>query len=292
MTAAEFLHRHPEIAHGPLEIIFTPDEEVGRGTRHFPHRFTQAKSGITVDGSGDGIVESECFEAYRATIAVTGKSRHPGEARGRLVNAVEIAAEFVSRIPKAESPQATDGRYGYYAPLEIRGTIESASIEYIIRDFEDAACRRRIRGLRSQAVSLQALYQDATVTVKAVKQYANMKSFIFGARPDILALLKEAVRRTGREPVEQSIRGGTDGSRLSERGLVCPNLSCGGYDYHSRAEWASLSAMVRSAETIVHLAHLWPGESTLSTGRGTAKGAKNAKRKEEEGERRKEREGM
>jgi tripeptide aminopeptidase len=278
VTAAEFLMLHPEITHGPIEIVFTPDEEVGRGTKHFPHDFVRAKAGVTVDGSGDGIVESECFDAWLVNVSITGKSYHPGEARGRLVNAVEIAGEFLSRVPKEESPQATDGRYGYYAPLSVNGSIESASIEYIIRDFEDAVCRRRIRALRALAVALQALHPGARFVVKASKQYANMKPFIDRAPHDILGPLKEAVRRTGLSPVEQSIRGGTDGSRLSEQGLPCPNLFDGGYDYHSRREWASLSAMTRSAMTLVHLADLWAANSTLSTYKGTAQGAKIGKK--------------
>jgi tripeptide aminopeptidase len=257
VTAAEFLVRHPEIAYGPVEIVFTPDEEIGRGADRFPFHLVKAKTGITVDGSADGVIESECFTAYQAIVTVTGISHHPGEARGRLVNATEIAAEFVSRVPKAESPQATDDRYGYYAAMAIQGDIESASVEYIIRDFEDPGCQRRIRALRALAASLQALHPGAKVAVKTVKQYANMKPYIDRARPDILPLLREAVRRTGIEPVDKSIRGGTDGARLSAQGLPCPNLFDGGYDYHSRGEWASLSAMTRAALTIVQLAELW-----------------------------------
>jgi tripeptide aminopeptidase len=257
VTAAEYLNLHPEVKHGDIEIVFTPDEETGRGTDRFPWKKIKSKAAVTVDGSGDGIIETECFEAYRVTVDVQGRSVHPGEARGRLVNAVEIAADFMSQVPKAESPQATDGRYGYYAPIEMKGTIESAHLEYIIRDFETAECRRRIASLRSLAAALNRLHPGARLTVKAVKQYSNMKPFIERARTNILPVLTEAVRLTGIEPRTQSIRGGTDGARLSERGLPCPNLFNGGFDFHSRAEWAALPAMVRSAQTIVYLAELW-----------------------------------
>ena len=273
VTAAEFLTLHPEIKHGPVEIIFTPDEEIGRGTDRFPHDFVTAPAGVTVDGDGEGRVEGECFSAWLVKVSVAGTSYHPGEARGRLVNAVEIAGEFVSRVPKEESPQATDGRFGYYAPISLNGSIETADCEYIIRDFDDAVCRRRIRSLRALAASLESLHPGARVTVKARRQYANMRPFIAGARYDILGILKEAVRKAGCEPVEKSIRGGTDGSRLSEGGLPCPNLFDGGYDYHSRREWASLSAMTRSAMTLVHLADLWARKTALRLkGRKTAKG--------------------
>ncbi len=265
MTAVEFLSLHPEARHGDLEIVFTPDEETGRGTDRFPWEKIRAQAAVTVDGSGDGIVEAECFTAYRALVSAVGKSYHPGEARGRLVNAVEIAAEFASRVPKEESPQATDLRYGFYSPVEIAGTIERARVEYIIRDFDDAGCRRRIAALRALAASLTRLYPGAAVTVKAARQYANMKEWIDRSGSPVLAVLKEAVRRTGVEPREKSIRGGTDGARLSEKGLPCPNLFNGGYDYHSRAEWAALPAMVRSAQTLVHFAELWADSRTSAS---------------------------
>jgi tripeptide aminopeptidase len=273
VTAVEFLHLHPEVKHGDIEIVFTPDEETGRGTDHFPWEKIKAKAGVTIDGSGDGIVESECFEAYRALVTVSGISFHPGEARGRLVNAVEVAAEFVAQVPKAESPQATDERFGYYAAMEIEGTVEKATIEYIIRDFEESQCRRRIAALRSLALSLKNLHPGAAITVKAVKQYSNMKSWIERARSPIIPALLAAVRLAGIEPKEQSIRGGTDGSRLSERGLPCPNLFDGGFDYHSRAEWLALPAMVRSGMAVVFLAG-----STLSAFKGTTKNTKGTKR--------------
>ncbi|MBN2351472.1 MAG: peptidase T [Spirochaetales bacterium] len=257
VTAVEFLSLHGEARRGDIEIVFTPDEETGRGTDRFPWDKIRAKAAVTVDGSGDGIVEAECFAAYRALVAVAGRSYHPGEARGRLVNAVEIAAEFASRVPKEESPQATDDRFGYYAPVEIAGTIENARIEYIIRDYEDAGCRRRIAALRALAASLARLHPGAVVTVKAARQYSNMKKWIDGSGSPVLSVLKEAVRRAGVEPKEKSIRGGTDGARLSEKGLPCPNVFNGGYDYHSRAEWAALPAMVHSARTLVYFAELW-----------------------------------
>jgi tripeptide aminopeptidase len=276
-AAVEFLVLHPEVKRGDVEIVFTPDEETGRGTDHFPWDKVKSKAAVTVDGSGDGIVEAECFEAYKAVVTVTGKSYHPGEARGRLVNAAEVAAEFISRVPKAESPQATDGRFGYYAPVEVSGAVERATVEYIIRDFEAAECRRRVAALRSLAVSLAHLYPGAEVTVKAVRQYANMKGWLERSGAPVLAALKEAVRRTGVEPRKKSIRGGTDGARLSEKGLPCPNLFDGGFDYHSRAEWAALPAMVRSAQALVHFTELWAG-SPVAAFKSTTKDTKNTKK--------------
>jgi tripeptide aminopeptidase len=257
ITALEFLLLHKEIGHGIIEVVFTPDEETGRGMNHFPKEKVKSSACITLDGSGDGVLEAECFEAYSVTVTVKGKSIHLGEARGKLVNAVEIAAAFVALMPKEESPQATDNAYGYYAPIEIKGSIEEAAIDILIRDFEDAECRRRIDCLVALGAALQKLHPGAMIEVKDRKQYANMKSFIARKKTKLMELLKEAVRKTGILPREKSIRGGTDGARLSEMGIPTPNLFTGGFNYHSRTEWAALDAMVRSAMTIVYFLELW-----------------------------------
>ena len=258
MSAVEHLMAHPDLPRPVLEVIFTPDEETGLAMPFFPFPLVTCPVCYTVDGSAEGTVEAECFEAYRAMVSFSGKSIHPGTARGKLVNAVEMAGSFLSMLPRAESPQATDGRHGFYFPAEVTGTVEKAAVEVFIRDFDDDECLRRIEALKSMAGAVRAAFPGGTVSVAVEKQYSNMKRGM-DLRPEVLDLLLEAVRRAGLQPVISPIRGGTDGARLTEMGIPTPNIFTGGRNYHSRMEWASLSGMVKAAETLVHLAALWAG---------------------------------
>ncbi|HEQ71818.1 MAG TPA: peptidase T [Spirochaetia bacterium] len=257
MTVLEFFLCHPEFSHGRIEVVFTPDEETGRGMNRFPREKFTADFCLTLDGSGDGDIEAECFTAYELSVTAAGRAIHLGEARGKLVNAVELAAALVTLLPKEESPQTTDGRDGYYAPIEIKGDIEQASLDILIRDFSERECRRRITAVRETARTLEKLYPGAALTVTSRRQYGNMKSFLGKNWRKRLALLRRAVRNAGGEPVETSIRGGTDGARLSEMGVPTPNLFTGGYNYHSRREWAALPAMVRAVMTVLYVADEW-----------------------------------
>jgi tripeptide aminopeptidase len=256
MAALEYLRDHPEIVHGPLQVVFTPDEELGLSMERFPVEKFSARYGYTIDGGKQGGIEAECFEAYKAKVIFEGRSIHTGSARGKLVNAVEMAARFVSLLPGAESPQATDGRYGFYVPMEIQAKLERAEVKLFVRDFDEAEAKRRCEALKKFARAVEAMHPGGRVKVKLKKQYANMRKYIDG-EPRVLALLEKAIRATGIEPRHEIIRGGTDGARLSELGIPSPNVFTGSHNMHSRTEWTALEAMVRASQTVVGLARLW-----------------------------------
>jgi len=256
MTAVEYLIAHPEVPHGRIGICFTPDEEQGLSMQRFPMDKISAKYCYTFDGGEEGTIEAECFEGYRADLRFRGKSIHTGVARGKLVNAVEMAASFLNLLPGAESPQATDGRYGFYFPLEISGGIEETTLEIYLRDFEDTEVQRRAAALESMARAVEAAFPKGRVEIKVQKQYANLRRYLQGV-PEVLTTLEQAIRDTGMEPQYKIIRGGTDGARLSELGVPTPNVFTGGHNYHSRQEWAALPAMVRAVHTAVNLCRLW-----------------------------------
>ena len=256
MTALEVLVRRPEIPHGRVSVYFTPDEEQGLSMERFPIRKVTAGCCYTFDGGEEGTIEAECFEGYKAEVSFHGQSIHTGVARGKLVNAIEMAAKFLSLLPGAESPQATDGRYGFYFPLEISGTIERAFLEIYVRDFEEAEVLRRLEVLLQLGRAVEAVFLRGRVEIKTAKQYANLRRFL-RETPEIVGYLEEAIRRTGIEPIHRSIRGGTDGARLSELGVPTPNVFTGGHNYHSRQEWAALPAMIRAVRTAVNLCALW-----------------------------------
>ena len=256
MTAADFLIKHKEIKHGPVEIFFTPDEEIGRGMSKFPLEKVKSVFCYTLDGDGEGNIETECFNAWAVNVKITGCVIHLGSARGKLVNAVKIASEFVSMLPSAESPESTDGRYGYYCPHSISATLEQASVELLLRDFDGKNMEKRIKAVESAAKAVESIYPGSRVETVFNKQYSNMIDFI-GKESRGLELLYKAVEKSGAVPVEKIIRGGTDGARLSEMGIPCPNIFTGGHNYHSREEWAVLSSMVKACSTVVALADLW-----------------------------------
>ena len=256
VSAAEYLLRHPEIPHGRVGLYFTVDEEQGTGMQRFPVGKATARYCYTFDGDEEGVIEAECFEGYRAQVTFTGRAIHTGVARGKLVNAIEMAARFLALLPGAESPQATDGRYGFYFPLEVAGSLERAVLEIYVRDFEDPEAQRRLEVLRRIAEAVGAAHPGGRVEVAVEKQYSNLRRFLEPV-PQITSLLERAIRETGMEPVHRSIRGGTDGARLSELGIPTPNVFTGGHNFHSRQEWAALPAMVRAVEVAVNLCRLW-----------------------------------
>jgi tripeptide aminopeptidase len=256
MTAVEYLVEHPEVPHGRIGTCFTPDEEQGLSMQRFPMDKISAKYCYTFDGGEEGTIEAECFEGYRADLRFLGKSIHTGVARGKLVNAIEMAACFLNLLPGVESPQATDGRYGFYFPLEISGGIEETTLEIYLRDFEETEVQRRAAALKSMARAVEAAFPKGRVEMKVAKQYANLRRYLQGV-PEVLTHLEQAIRDTGMEPEYKIIRGGTDGARLSELGVPTPNVFTGGHNYHSRQEWAALPAMVRAVSTAVNLCRLW-----------------------------------
>jgi tripeptide aminopeptidase len=260
MTAIEYLLIHEDIPRPAIEVIFTPDEETGTGKTMFPFDDVFSEACYTFDGGKEGVLEIECFEAYKASVELTGRSIHLGTAKGKLVNAVQMAKSFLSLLPDSETPETTDGREGYYCPLKVTGEIEKAAITIYIRDFEESECVRRIETLNRIAHAVEAEYPGGKASVRAEKQYHNMKKFLT-QRPEVISILESAIRETGIEPVQEPIRGGTDGAYLSEKGIPTPNVFTGGANFHSRMEWVSLSAMVRAANVAVNLVRLWAEES-------------------------------
>jgi len=256
MCALEYLIRNPEIPHPGLEIIFTTDEETGRGMDQFPLSRLKAQFCYTVDGGDEGTIEAENFEAYKVHVEIRGKSFHLGKAKGKLINAIQLAAQLIAQLPAKEKPETTADREGYYCALEITGSIETTVIQFLIRDFDEKECLRRIDVIKQLAGALEACYPGAEIQVDSIKQYSNMKRFFKTDDPG-LVLLGKAISMTGFTPQFTIIRGGTDGSRLSEMGIPTPNIFTGGHNFHSRYEWIALPAMIRAARTIINLVQLW-----------------------------------
>jgi tripeptide aminopeptidase len=264
MTAAAYLLAHPEFPHPEVEIIFTPDEEIGRGVDKLPLEELHSRFGYTMDGGKEGSIEAECFTAYAVEVAIDGYVIHPGSARGKMVNAVALAGRYLSMVPQTESPETTDGRDGFYCPVEVRGDYGRATINFIIRDFELSEVQRRIAVLEELGKALETAYPRGKVTVTATKQYLNMRDHI-QKFPFVLDVLTRAVEKTGVTPVAEPIRGGTDGARLTEMGLPTPNIFAGGLNFHGPYEWIPVRAMVRATETILHLLQLWAAEVPATT---------------------------
>ncbi len=259
MAAVAFLKAHPELPHPAVEVIFTSDEEIGRGVEGFPFAKVASKQAYTMDGGEEGTFEAECVNAHGAKVTFTGRSYHPGAARGKMVNAVSMVTAFLNLFPRNESPEATDGRFGYMWANDIQAGIESATVEVYMRDFDLAQNERRLESLHAYAKAVEAAFPGGKVDVKTSVQYLNMKAKL-DQSPRVVDLLVKAIRATGIEPRLEAIRGGTDGSRLTEQGLPTPNIFTGGMNYHSRTEWVALDAMVRASNVIIELAGLWAQE--------------------------------
>jgi tripeptide aminopeptidase len=257
MDAAEFLVRNPQIKHGTIKILFTPDEEIGRGVDKVDLKKLGADFAYTMDGESAGTIEDETFSADGAAITIQGVSAHPGFAKGRMEHAIKIAAAIVDRLPKQNcSPETTEGREGFLHPTGIEGALESARIDLIVRDFTEQGLKQKEALLESIVQDVMKDYPRSTYRIEVKPQYRNMKEVI-DRHPEIVEYAAEAVRRAGLKPVKASIRGGTDGSRLSFMGLPCPNIFAGEHAFHSRLEWVSRQDMEKAAETIVHLAMIW-----------------------------------
>ncbi|MDR0447163.1 MAG: tripeptide aminopeptidase PepT [Treponema sp.] len=259
--AAEYLLSHPEINHGPVLIIFSPDEETGKGLPFFPMDRIKALTGglsacYTLDGGPLGELETECFNAIEAKVSFTGRVIHLGTARGKLANACLMAAAFAVMLPRTESPEATDGYYGYYCPTEISGNLQQAELEVFIRDFDLGRVKERAAVLETFARAVETQFPGGKVQVEWKIQYLNMKEKI-DSHPEVLAKLEEAARRTGVEFYLKPIRGGTDGSRLTELGIPTPNIFIGGRDFHSLSEWVSVSDMETACRLVVELVRVW-----------------------------------
>jgi tripeptide aminopeptidase len=257
MDAAAFLMAHPEIRHGVIKILFTPDEEIGRGVDRADLKKLGADFAYTIDGETAGHIEDETFSADGATITIEGVATHPGFAKGKMEHAIKIAAAIVDRLPKDTcSPETTGGKQGFLHPVSISGALEQATIGFIVRDFTDEGLREKEALLDGIAKSVLKDYPHSSYRLELKQQYRNMKQVI-DRHPEIIDNAMEAIRRTGLKPVKGSIRGGTDGSRLSFMGLPCPNIFAGEHAFHSRLEWVSVQDMEKAMQTIVHLAMIW-----------------------------------
>jgi tripeptide aminopeptidase len=257
MDAAQFLIRNPQIRHGTIKILFTPDEEIGRGVDKADLKKLGADFGYTIDGETAGNIEDETFSADAATITIEGVSTHPGFAKGKMEHAIKIAAAIVDRLPKTScSPETTEGREGFLHPISISGALEQATLGFIVRDFTDEGLKEKEALLEGIVKSVMKDFPHSSYRMEIKPQYRNMKRVI-DAHPRIVDNAMEAIRRAGLEPVKGSIRGGTDGSRLSFMGLPCPNIFAGEHAFHSRTEWVSVQDMEKAVQTIVHLAMIW-----------------------------------
>ena len=260
MTAAQILIGNPDIRHGTIKILFTVDEEIGRGVDKVDLQKLGAQFAYTMDGETAGHIEDETFSADGVDIIIQGVAIHPGFAKGRMENAIKIAGAIIDRLPRHVAPETTDGKDGFVHPTGVTGTMDKATISLIVRDFND-------EGLASKEAMIEAIVRDvmpdypgSSYTLKVTQQYRNMK-VVLDRHPEIVDNAVEAIRRAGMQPVRGSIRGGTDGSRLSFMGLPCPNIFAGGHAFHSPLEWVSSQDMEKAVKTIVELAKVWEERS-------------------------------
>lgn len=257
MDAAQILLQNPQIEHGAIRILFTPDEEIGRGVDKVDMKKLGAKYGYTIDGETAGSIEDETFSADAAQIVVHGVASHPGFAKGKMENALKIAAKIAAKLPDARSPEHTEGREGFIHPTYLEGNLEKATLKLILRDFTEAGLKRHTATLQRIVDAVLKQYPNSRAEVTTTPQYRNM-GVILKKHPQVVTYAIEALQRAGfPQPLKRSIRGGTDGSRLSFMGLPCPNLFAGEHAFHSKQEWVSAHDMEKAAETIVHLAQVW-----------------------------------
>jgi tripeptide aminopeptidase len=260
MEAARILTENPDIPHGPVRIVFTCDEEIGFGVKHLEPAQIGAEVAYTLDGMAAGEIEAETFSADAATVTVTGVNIHPSIGKGRMVNAVRLAAMFIDRLPKRRmSPETTDGRDGFLHPLTIEGGTGQVKIGFLLRDFDTAQLAVQADLLRALARQVELEYPEARVQVDVRKQYRNMRDGI-AKHPNAVKFAEEATRRAGLVPKHKIIRGGTDGSQLTEKGLPTPNLSTGEHNPHSPLEWTCLEEMEAAVRVVVELCQVWAGK--------------------------------
>ncbi len=261
MDAVNFLVSHPESKHGTIKILFTPDEEIGRGVDKADLKKLGADFAYTVDGETAGSIENETFSADGVKIVINGVSSHPGFAKGKMESAIKIASQIVAFLPKEKlSPESTEHKEGFMHPVSISGTVEQATIEFIIRDFSTQSLKIHERILEAIVREVIEAYPNSSYEFIVEEQYRNMKDIV-DQHPKLIQLGVKAIERAGLQAKLQSIRGGTDGSRLSYMGLPCPNIFAGEHAFHSKHEWVSVQDMQKAVQTIIHLALLWEEES-------------------------------
>jgi len=256
MTAAEYLMAHPEIKHGKIRIGFTPDEEVGRGVDYFNVEKFGAKFAYTIDGGFEGELEYENFNAASAKVAIQGRNVHPGYAKDKMINALQVAAEVNSLLPAWERPEHTDGYEGFYHLVGLNGSVENAEISYIIRDHIRDKFEAKKQFMMKVVELLTQKYGEGVLTLTLKDQYYNMREMV-EPHPEVIDKAFKAMEQAGVTPIVRPIRGGTDGARLSYMGLPCPNLFTGGMNFHGKFEYCSLDTMRRAQQTILNLIQLW-----------------------------------
>jgi tripeptide aminopeptidase len=261
MEAAAFLVAHPELKHGTIKILFTPDEEIGRGVDKADLKKLGADFAYTVDGETCGSIEDETFSADGATLIIHGVSSHPGFAKGKMESAIKILGDVLSALPKDRlTPEATEQKEGFLHPVSVQGTVEQVEAHFIIRDFDDELLAEHGRTLEILVQQVMENYPNATYELRIKEQYRNMKK-VLDQYPQVLEYGVLAIERAGIQVKKQSIRGGTDGSRLSLMGLPCPNIFAGEHAFHGKQEWASVQDMEKAVETIINLALIWEEKS-------------------------------
>jgi len=260
LTTLEYLKEHPEIKHGTLRIGFTPDEEVGNGTKYFDVKKFNADYAYTVDGETLGEIENETFNAALATFTVHGVNVHPGYAKGKLVNAIRIMSEVIANLNEDPAPENTEKREGYLHPYVIDGGVEKATLKVLLRDFDKEGMKSKSVRLNEIRDKIAAKYPKAKVDLKIKNQYENMHVKI-EEDPKVVDYAMEAVKRAGITPKLQIIRGGTDGARLCFEGLLTPNIFTGGHNFHSKLEWISIQGMEKAVDTLLNLVKIWVEKS-------------------------------
>jgi tripeptide aminopeptidase len=256
MDACYQLMQHPEIKHGKIRILFTPDEEIGRGVDKVDLKKLGAFAAYTMDGESAGNMENETFSADGAKLVIKGVSAHPGFAKGKMESAIKIAGEIIAALPFHLSPEGTEGMEGFVHPVNIEGHVEKASIDFIVRDFDDARLSEHANVIRKTAEAVLKRFPGSSYELTTRPQYRNMRR-VLDEHPRIVEYGMEAMKRAGLDARLCSIRGGTDGSRLSFMGLPCPNIFAGEHAFHSRQEWVSVQDMQKAVETILHLCMIW-----------------------------------
>jgi len=256
MDAANYLMQHPEIKHGAIRILFTPDEEIGRGTDKADMKKLGAEFGYTMDGESLGHIENETFSADGVNLIIHGLPTHPGFAKDKMQHSIKIAAEIINRIPKDKTPETTEKKEPFIHPVAINGGLEQVEIKFIIRAFDTPTLKALEKELEEITKSVLANYNKSSYEFKVTEQYRNMKD-VLDTCYHVVEYALEAIKRTGVKPVLSSIRGGTDGSRFSFMGLPCPNIYAGEHAFHSKQEWVSVQDMEKATQTIVHLASIW-----------------------------------
>ncbi len=257
MDTVRYFTENPEVKHAAIRILFTPDEEIGRGADKVDLKKLGADFGYTVDGETLGSIEDETFSADAVTVEIEGVSAHPGFAKGKLENAVKIASEFIDSLPKDSwSPETTEGREGFVHPLEMKAIAEKAVITFIIRSFVDEELKVFETRLEELLRKTMSRYPGSKYAFKVTEQYRNMKN-VLNRHPEVVANAVKAIERAGVEVKKGSIRGGTDGSKLSYMGLPCPNIFAGEHAFHSKKEWISIQDMQKAVDTLINLAVIW-----------------------------------